>query len=100
MRTLMCLAKEGHGNTNKHELAVIHRRWKQRVRASEYGEDSGRDVHYAAISSIKKALINKTLEELIKSNTRKGMLKFIDSGVWEGDLKNEGNKMNLIVDSN
>ena len=35
----------------------------------------------------KKALINKALEELIKSNTRKGMLKFIDSGVWEGSLK-------------
>jgi Arc/MetJ family transcription regulator len=29
----------------------------------------------------KKALINKALEELIKSNTRKGMLKFMDSGI-------------------
>jgi Arc/MetJ family transcription regulator len=37
--------------------------------------------------STKKALINKALEELIKSNTRKGMLKFMDSGIWEGDLK-------------
>jgi polysaccharide deacetylase 2 family uncharacterized protein YibQ len=36
---------------------------------------------------VKKALINKALEELIKSNTRKGMLKFIDSGIWQGDLK-------------
>jgi Arc/MetJ family transcription regulator len=35
----------------------------------------------------KKALINKALEELIKSNTRKGMLKFMDSGIWKGDLK-------------
>ena len=35
----------------------------------------------------KKALINKALEELIRSNTRKGMLKFIDSGVWEGNLE-------------
>jgi Arc/MetJ family transcription regulator len=35
----------------------------------------------------KKALINKALEELIKSNSRKGMLKYIDSGIWEGDLK-------------
>jgi Arc/MetJ family transcription regulator len=34
----------------------------------------------------KKALINKALEELIKSNTRKGMLKYIDSGIWEGNL--------------
>jgi len=37
--------------------------------------------------STKKALINKALEELIKSNTRKGMLKYMDSGIWEGDLK-------------
>jgi Arc/MetJ family transcription regulator len=37
--------------------------------------------------STKKALINKALEELVKSNTRRGMLKFIDSGIWEGDLK-------------
>jgi Arc/MetJ family transcription regulator len=37
--------------------------------------------------STKRALINKALEELIKSNTRKGMLKFIDSGIWEGNLK-------------
>ena len=35
----------------------------------------------------KKALINKALEELIKSNTRKGMLRYIDSGAWEGNLK-------------
>ena len=35
----------------------------------------------------KKAVINKALEELIKSNTRKKMLKYIDSGIWEGSLK-------------
>jgi Arc/MetJ family transcription regulator len=37
--------------------------------------------------STKRALINKALEELIKSNTRKGMLKFMDSGIWEGNLE-------------
>jgi Arc/MetJ family transcription regulator len=37
--------------------------------------------------STKRALINKALEELIKSNTRKEILKFIDSDIWEGDLK-------------
>ena len=35
----------------------------------------------------KKALLNKALEELIKSNERRKMIKFIDSGVWKGDLK-------------
>ena len=37
--------------------------------------------------STKKAVIHKALEEFIKSNTRKKMLKYIDSGVWEGNLK-------------
>jgi Arc/MetJ family transcription regulator len=37
--------------------------------------------------STKKALINKALEELIKSNSRKEMLNYIDSGIWEGNLK-------------
>jgi Arc/MetJ family transcription regulator len=37
--------------------------------------------------STKRALVNKALEELIKSHARKGMLKFINSGIWEGDLK-------------
>jgi len=37
--------------------------------------------------STKKALVNKALEELIKSNSRKGMLEYINSGVWEGNLK-------------
>ena len=37
--------------------------------------------------STKKAVINKALEELIKSNTRKGIIKFMDSGIWEGNLK-------------
>ena len=36
--------------------------------------------------STKKALINKALEEFIKSNSRREMLKYIDSGIWEGDL--------------
>jgi Arc/MetJ family transcription regulator len=36
--------------------------------------------------STKRALINTALEELIKSNTRKRMLKYIDSDIWEGDL--------------
>jgi Arc/MetJ family transcription regulator len=37
--------------------------------------------------STKRTLIHKALEELIKSHIRKGMLKFIDSDIWEGDLK-------------
>ena len=35
----------------------------------------------------KKALINKALEELIRSTTRKEILKYMDSDIWEGNLK-------------
>ena len=35
----------------------------------------------------KKVLIHKALEELVKSNTRKDILKYKDSGIWKGDLK-------------
>ena len=37
--------------------------------------------------STKKALIHKALEELIESNKRKEMLKYIDSGICDGNLK-------------
>ena len=37
--------------------------------------------------STKKAVINKALEELVNSNIRKEMIKFMDSGIWEGNLK-------------
>jgi Arc/MetJ family transcription regulator len=37
--------------------------------------------------STKKAVINKALEELVKSYSRKEMLKYFNSGIWEGNLK-------------
>ena len=40
----------------------------------------------------KKALINQALEDMVKSNTRREMLNYIDSGIWEGNL-NEMRKM-------
>ncbi|GHV31802.1 DUF2191 domain-containing protein [Spirochaetia bacterium] len=36
--------------------------------------------------STKKALINKALEELIRANNLKGILKYENSGIWEGNL--------------
>jgi Arc/MetJ family transcription regulator len=35
----------------------------------------------------KKTLVNKALEELVKANLRKGILKFENSGIWEGNLE-------------
>nr|AGS54000.1 hypothetical protein [uncultured bacterium contig00088] len=36
--------------------------------------------------SAETALINKALEELVKSNNRKEILKYVDSDIWEGNL--------------
>jgi Arc/MetJ family transcription regulator len=36
--------------------------------------------------STETALINRAIDDLIKSNTRKEMLKYADSGIWEGNL--------------
>ena len=36
--------------------------------------------------STKRAVVHKALEELVRSNTRKGMLQYMDSGIWEGNL--------------
>ena len=35
----------------------------------------------------KKAVIQKALEELVKTNTRKDILSFINSDIWEENLK-------------
>ena len=37
--------------------------------------------------STKKALLNKALEELVKSGIRREMLKYMDSDIWEGNLE-------------
>ena len=37
--------------------------------------------------STKKALLNRALEELVKSGIRREMLKYMDSGIWEGNLE-------------
>jgi len=37
--------------------------------------------------TINKNVINNESEELIKSDIRKRMLEYIDSGVWEGNLE-------------
>ena len=37
--------------------------------------------------STKRALIHKALEELVKSTTRREIQKYMNSGIWEGDLE-------------
>ena len=35
----------------------------------------------------KKAVVGRALEELVRIETRKGILRFYGSGIWKGDLK-------------
>ncbi len=35
----------------------------------------------------KREIVQKALELLVRSEDRKGILKYFGSGIWEGDLK-------------
>ena len=34
----------------------------------------------------KKAVVHRALENLVRAEARKGILKFYGSGIWQGDL--------------
>ena len=35
----------------------------------------------------KRAIVDKALELLVRSESRKGLLRYYRSGIWKGDLK-------------
>jgi len=35
----------------------------------------------------KRAIVNEALEQLVRSEARKGILRYYGSGIWKGDLK-------------
>jgi Arc/MetJ family transcription regulator len=35
----------------------------------------------------KRAIVDKALELLVRSESRKGVLRYYGSGIWKGDLK-------------
>jgi len=35
----------------------------------------------------KKAIVGRALEELVRIETRKGILRYYGSGIWKGNLK-------------
>jgi len=35
----------------------------------------------------KRAIVDKALELLVRSEIRKGLLRYFGSGIWKGDLK-------------
>jgi Arc/MetJ family transcription regulator len=35
----------------------------------------------------KREIVHKALELLVRSETRKGILRYYGSGIWQGDLK-------------
>jgi len=42
----------------------------------------------------KRQIVDKALELLVRSESRKGILRFYGSGVWKGDLK--GSRRNRV----
>lgn len=35
----------------------------------------------------KREIVDRALEVLVRSETRKGLLRYYSAGIWEGDLK-------------
>ena len=35
----------------------------------------------------KRAIVDRALEVLVRTESRKGMLRYYGSGIWQGDLK-------------
>lgn len=35
----------------------------------------------------KRAIVNRSLELLVQTESRKGILRYFGSGIWKGDLK-------------
>jgi len=35
----------------------------------------------------KREIVHRALEVLVRSETRKGLLRYYSAGIWEGDLK-------------
>ena len=46
-----------------------------------------RKAHRLTRLKTKRAIVDKALELLVRSESRKGLLRYYGSGIWKGDLK-------------
>jgi Arc/MetJ family transcription regulator len=53
----------------------------------EIDEDLVRKVRKLTGLKTKRAIVDAALHLLVRSETRKGMLRYYGSGIWKGDLK-------------
>jgi Arc/MetJ family transcription regulator len=53
----------------------------------ELDEDLVRRARKLTRLKTKRAIVDKALELLVRSESRKGILRYYGSGIWKGDLK-------------
>jgi Arc/MetJ family transcription regulator len=53
----------------------------------ELNEELVRKARKLTRLKTKRAIVDKALELLVRSESRKGILRYYGSGIWKGDLK-------------
>jgi Arc/MetJ family transcription regulator len=53
----------------------------------EIDEELVRKARKLTSLKTKRAIVNKALQLLVSSETRKGILRYYGQGIWKGDLK-------------
>ena len=53
----------------------------------EIDDDLVRKARKLTRLKTKREIVDRALELLVRSETRKGILRFFGSGIWKGDLK-------------
>jgi Arc/MetJ family transcription regulator len=78
-------AEDGQSYTPK-STKVAYRVWMGRTNI-EIDENLIRKARKLTRLKAKRQIVTKALELLVRSETRKGLLRYYGSGVWSGDLQ-------------
>ena len=80
-----CFGKTHNRNTHNPAVLVYHCRMS---RTNVDIDDSlMRQARKLTRLKTKRQIVDKALELLVRSETRKGLLRYYGSGIWKGDLK-------------
>jgi Arc/MetJ family transcription regulator len=71
-------------NTQKHHRMVYGRSMRTNI---DINESLVRKARKLTRLKTKRQIVAKALELLVRSETRKGILRYYGSGIWKGDLK-------------
>jgi Arc/MetJ family transcription regulator len=77
-----------------HSAPTLHKMWKKwcivcpMARTNiDIDEDLVRKARKLTRLKTKRQIVDKALELLVRSESRKGILRYYGSGVWKGDLR-------------